>query len=281
MSGCVRAFLLFALLLLPARSASAINAEGGLTLSGVFMQGGLVRGRVPPGSTVTLDGAEVMVGARGYFVIGFGRDAAGEAVLAVIYPGGRTQSQTLTISPREYDIERVSGLPPKTVDIPPEEMARRQKERGMVGRAREPLSERLDWTQPFVLPAQGRISGVYGSQRILNGQPRTPHFGLDVAAPVHTPVYAPQGGIVTLAEPDFLLEGGIVIIDHGFGVFSTMFHMQSVDVRSGDPVEKGQRVGSIGATGRASGPHVDWRINWRNVRLDPALLVDVEAATGE
>ena len=127
-----------------------------------------------------------------------------------------------------------------------------------------------------MLPAQGRISGVYGSQRILNGEPRSPHYGLDVAAPIHTPVMAPLGGIITLAEPDFLLEGGIIIIDHGFGVSSTVFHLQSVDVIVGQPVQKGEQIGTIGATGRASGPHVDWRVNWGKVRLDPGLLVGLQ-----
>ncbi|MCG8506759.1 MAG: M23 family metallopeptidase, partial [Sphingomonadales bacterium] len=134
-------------------------------------------------------------------------------------------------------------------------------------------SERMDWAAGFVWPAIGRVSGVYGSQRILNGEPRFPHYGLDVAAPTGAPVVAPNSGRVVLAEPDFLLEGGIVIIDHGFGVTSTLFHLSSVDVAVGQEVARGQRIGAVGATGRASGPHVDWRVNWNKVRLDPELLI--------
>ncbi|GER07448.1 periplasmic metalloprotease M23B family protein [Iodidimonas muriae] len=246
-------------------------------LKGRLAQGGLVFGLAAPGSRVRLNDKPVMVAADGRFVIGFGRDAPLEQRLETIAPDGTPQVQLLQLEDRTFKIERVDGLPPKTVTPPPEYYDRRKRETGMVRKARGEISEQLFWEHGFQLPAEGRISGVYGSQRILNGKPRSPHYGLDVAAPKGTPVLAPASGIVRLAEPDFLLEGGILIIDHGFGVSSTLMHLQSLDVAVGDHVEQGQKVASLGATGRASGPHVDWRINWFDVRVDPALVLEETA----
>jgi murein DD-endopeptidase MepM/ murein hydrolase activator NlpD len=245
-----------------------------MDLQGAMKQGGMVRGQVAPGTRVELDGQPVMVGPGGQFVFGLGRDAPGFATIRTIAADGSEETRRIEIAAQTYAIERVDGLPPRTVTIPPEEKARRARERGMVGQARGSMSDGLDWRGTFAWPATGRVSGVYGSQRILNGQPRTPHYGLDVAAPVNTPVRAPQAGRIVLAQKDFLLEGGIIIIDHGFGIFSTLFHLQSVDVSKGELVDKGDHIGGIGAKGRASGPHVDWRVNWNRVRLDPLLLVD-------
>ena len=253
--------------------AVLVPAEEAVTLDGAFVQGGMVRGQTAPGAEVWLDGAAIMVADDGRFVIGFGREAASVSRLRVQLPDGEEFGREIAIGARSYNIERVDGLPPRTVTIPPEEKARRAAERAKVARARGDVSRRMDWSGRFAWPARGRVSGVYGSQRILNGEPRWPHFGLDVAGPVGTPVGAPLSGRVVLAETDFLLEGGIIIIDHGFGVTSTLMHLSQVDVRVGDRVGRGDRVGAIGATGRASGPHVDWRVNWHKVRLDPALLV--------
>ena len=131
----------------------------------------------------------------------------------------------------------------------------------------------LDWADHFIWPATGRISGVYGSRRILNGEPKWPHYGVDVAGPVGTPVIAPAGGIIRLAQDDFYYEGGLIILDHGFGVTSAFLHLHSVDVAVGDRIEQGQQIGTIGSTGRATGPHLDWRMNVNGVRIDPQLLV--------
>lgn len=253
---------------------AAANSAWSMDLDGSFTQGGMVRGRVEPGTRVEFNGKPIMVGVGGNFVFGLGRDAPGEATIRAVDASGNVETRKLSISAQTYNIERVDGLPPRTVTIPPEERARRSRERGMVGKARGTMTNQLDWQGTFAWPARGRVSGVYGSQRILNGEPRTPHYGLDVAAPVNTPVRAPQAGRIVLAQKDFLLEGGIIIIDHGFGIFSTLFHLQTVDVAVGDLVEKGAHIGGIGAKGRASGPHVDWRVNWNKVRLDPLLLVE-------
>lgn len=237
-------------------------------------QGGMVVGQTEAGAEIFLDGRRVRVGDDGQFVFGLSWDAPQIATIDVSLPDGSRERLKLTIKPQEYRVERIDGLPPKTVTIPEEERRRRTMERAMVVKARAGNTDLRDWRSRFRRPAEGRISGVYGSYRILNGRPRSPHFGLDIAAPKSTPIVAPAGGVVTLAEKDFLLEGGIVIIDHGFGVTSTLFHMNTVEVEKGQSVQAGQLIGTIGATGRASGPHVDWRVNWLDVRLDPALLLD-------
>lgn len=253
--------------LMIASGSQAVDLGGSLT------QGGMVWGQVAPGSEISLNGQPVKVGPEGHFVFGFGRDEGPTASLVILHRDGKREERTLNISAREFDIERVNGLPPKTVTPPPEWRDRRKVETGKVREARSHLADNLHWSRGFVKPAEGRFSGFYGSQRILNGKPRSPHYGLDIAGPTGTPIYAPAGGVVRLAVPDFLLEGGIVIIDHGFGVTSTLFHMNSVDVEEGSWIHQGDKIGTIGATGRASGPHVDWRVNWQNVRLDPKLLI--------
>lgn len=245
-------------------------------LNGNSTQGGLLWGTVEPGTQVFLGGEAVDVHETGVFVIGFGRDHGASAELEFRRPNGKTETQPIAVTPREFNIERVNGLPPKTVTPPPEWKARRATETGRVRAARAVMTPEILWTHGFVKPAEGRFSGFYGSQRILNGEPRSPHYGLDIAADVGTPIYAPAGGVVRLAAADFLLEGGIVIIDHGLGVTSTLFHMNSVTVKEGARVARGDPIGTVGAKGRANGPHVDWRVNWKNVRLDPLLVLEKE-----
>jgi murein DD-endopeptidase MepM/ murein hydrolase activator NlpD len=243
-------------------------------LEGVLAQGGLAWGNVSPNTQIVLDGKKVRVHESGFFVIGFGRDASATSMLEYISSNGEKQVVPIEIAARTFDIERVNGLPPKTVTPPPEWTERRRVENGMVGKARAGWLDALYWKDGFIKPAEGRFSGFYGSQRILNGKPRSPHYGLDIAAAVGTPIVAPAAGIVRLASPDFLLEGGIVIIDHGWGVNSTLFHMDSVSVKVGQFVQQGELIGTVGSKGRASGPHVDWRINWQSVRLDPLLMLE-------
>jgi len=253
----------------------AVPAVAEVTLDGPMTQGGLITGKIPPGHALKLDGKLVKVASDGRFVIGFGRDTELEHSLAVLAPDGREIArQTFRLADRDFDIERIDGLPEEEVTLPPEYYERRERETGMVRKARAPISDHMHWAEGFRWPAHGRVSGVYGSQRILNGKPRWPHYGVDVAAPEGTPVVAPAAGVVRLAEKDFLLEGGIVIIDHGFGVSSTLMHLASVDVKAGREVTAGERIGKIGATGRATGAHLDWRINWRDRRVDPQLLVE-------
>jgi murein DD-endopeptidase MepM/ murein hydrolase activator NlpD len=262
-----RAIALGALLCLTPMLASALG------LQGEAVQGGLMFGQAAPGSQVRLDDTEVMVSADGRFVIGFGRDESGTRQLHVQEPGGEVQTRELAIAPRDYDIERVDGLPPRTVTPDPEALQRIREEAAMVSSARSRRDTRTDWANGFDWPAKGRISGVYGSQRILNGEPRRPHFGLDIAAPTGSPVYAPADGIVTMTHPDMYYSGGTMVIDHGQGLSSSFLHLSRILVEAGTRVRKGDLVAEIGATGRASGPHLDWRMNWLNRRVDPQTLV--------
>jgi hypothetical protein len=245
-----------------------------LEFNGALEQGGFIWTRVAPGSAVSLDGQQLDVLEDGTTFAGFGRDAPSTAELVV--SGPRPCSQTLQVASREYNIQRVEGVPQETVTPPPERMARIRREATLVANARAPSLQRPDLIEGvlagFTWPAQGPISGVYGSQRFYNGEPRNPHYGVDVAAPKGTPVYAPAAGVVTLAEPDLYFSGGTVILDHGYRLSSTFLHMSEVSVQVGDELQAGDLIGAVGSTGRATGPHLDWRMNWRQERIDPQLL---------
>ena len=244
-----------------------------LHLEGAIIQGGLVRGRIPPGAQVRFDDQPLLITADGEFLFAFGRDDNRSHRLEVVLPDGEHLQRDFTPDSRDYKIERVDGVPQNTVKPPPELSERIRREAARGAPARQRRDQRSDWRQRFIWPAVGRISGVYGSQRILNGVPARPHYGVDVAAPTGTPVVAPAAGIVTLAEPDLFYSGGTIIIDHGHGLTSTFLHMSAVDVTVGQHLEQGTPIGAIGATGRATGPHLDWRMNWLNQRIDPQLLV--------
>lgn len=263
-------FFVFAVAVL----ASPLKAEEArLTLDGVFAQGGLAIGQTEPGAVIEFDGRKVRVSKDGVFVIGFHRDDPAQMSLAVTYPDGRTENRVLEIADREFDIQRIDGLDQKKV-TPPEEVLKRIREEGaLVRKARARNTPETWFAEGFIWPVTGPISGVYGSQRILNGQPRQPHYGIDIAVPAGTPVVAPASGIVSLVHPDMYFSGGTLLLDHGHGVQSGFLHMQSVSVKEGQFVEKGEPIGTVGATGRATGPHLDWRINWFNKRIDPGLLV--------
>jgi hypothetical protein len=246
-------------------------------------QGGLVRARVPAGAVLSLlqggdAGAlavrQVRVGPAGDFVIGAGRDEAGPLRIHLELVDGATCDFEVTVLPRPWKIERIEGVPQSTVTPRPEIAARIEREQAEVSRARERDDDRDDFAIGFTWPVKGRISGVYGSQRIYNGTPKSPHSGLDVAAPTGTPVLAPAAGIVSFARPDLYLTGGTVLLDHGHGLSSNFLHLSRLDVRVGQRVEQGQAIGLVGATGRATGPHMHWGMNWFGVRVDPQLLLD-------
>ncbi|MDO6693416.1 M23 family metallopeptidase [Aliiglaciecola sp. 3_MG-2023] len=244
-----------------------------IELEGELSQGALIRGKAPSGSQVWLDGKALTVSEQGYFVFGFGRDAELKHELSWQAPKQPKQQQDVILKKREYDVQRIEGLPPKMVTPPEDVLARIRLDNQQVAKARSRRDPRVDFMQTFIWPAEGPISGVYGSQRVLNGQPKRPHFGVDVAAPTGTSVYAPADGIVTLWVPDMYYSGGTMIIDHGHGVSSTFLHLHAGHVKVGDIVQQGQLVAEIGATGRVTGAHLDWRMNWQNQRVDPALLV--------
>lgn len=249
-------------------------AHCGLQLPAELTQGLLVRGSVPAGSRVTVAERNLRVGPQGQIVFGLGRDFAPQLTVFVSSADGACKTAAkFAVQQRSYKIERVSGLPPATVDPDPEQARRIARESEQIRAGRAGDSAMLDWTQPLRWPARGRISGVYGSQRILNDQPRAPHLGLDVAAPTGTAVFAPLAGTVRLVAPDMLLTGGTLLIDHGHGVSTIYIHLSRVDVQEGQRVQAGDRIAAIGATGRASGPHLHFQVHWFQERLDPALLL--------
>ncbi len=244
-----------------------------LSLSGPLTQGGLISGEVAPGSQVEFAGKSVRVNAAGKFVIGVGRDAELSQSLQVILPNGEKQTHAFSLSKREYNVQKVNGISKKIMSPSESDLKRIREEAALVKKARSEDSARQDVFDGFVWPLDGPISGVYGSQRVYNGKPGRPHFGLDIAAPTGTPVHAPADGVVTLAHDDMFYSGGTLIVDHGFGVFSTFIHMSKVIAKSGQEIKRGDIIGEVGATGRATGPHLDWRINWFDERLDPQLLL--------
>jgi murein DD-endopeptidase MepM/ murein hydrolase activator NlpD len=260
-------FLLLALLPMVSHAVEPVTYQGPLE------QGGMIVGQVPPGSVLTLDGQILHVSPQGDFVFGLDRDHPSQLRLRAQLPDGPVWQKTLQIAARDYAIQRIDGLPAKQVNPSKEALTRIRKEGALASRARKTDDERLDFKQAFIWPAHGPISGVYGSQRVLNGQPRRPHYGVDVAAPTGTPVVAPAGGIVTMAHPDMYFSGGTLILDHGHGISSSFLHLSKIVVQVGQRIEQGQKIAEIGATGRVTGAHLDWRMNWFKQRIDPAFLV--------
>ena len=249
-------------------------AQGGtLELDGKLTQGALIIGRTDPGAKVKIDGESVRVSDDGVFLLGFGRDAPADARLEATFPDGSSMRRDLKVAKRKYQVQRIDGLPPSKVTPSEKDMVRIRKEYAQVREARARNDAREDFLAGFTWPLSGPISGVYGSQRILNGVPRRPHFGVDIAAPVGATVRAPADGIVTLTNDDMFFSGGTLIIDHGHGLSSTFIHLSAILVKEGQRVRQGDVIAEVGATGRVSGPHLDWRMNLLDKRLDPQLLV--------
>jgi murein DD-endopeptidase MepM/ murein hydrolase activator NlpD len=249
------------------RSVSAVGIPPNV------QQGSLLFGFAPPGSTLGYAGRNVRIARDGRFVVGIAREQTGVVTLKLIKPDGSDNTLTVPIVPRSFPVERVEGVPEKTVNPPPDIAARIEREQAEVEAVRTRDDDRDDFEMHFIWPVQGRISGVFGSQRIYNGTPKSAHSGVDIAAKQGTAIHAPAGGIVTFANPDLYLTGGTVLIDHGHGVSSNFLHMSRIDVKVGDRVEQGQVIGLVGATGRANAPHMHWGMNWFDVRVDPMLLM--------
>ncbi|MEN5061125.1 M23 family metallopeptidase [Luteimonas sp. TWI1416] len=237
-------------------------------------QGSLVVGKVPAGSQVRYRDRALRVSGYGTVALGIGRDEVGPVQVQVVDPDGREQVATIAIAPRDWPIERVNGVPPATVNPPPAIAERIRREQAQVTQARTRDDARVDFGGRFLRPVEGRISGRFGRARSYNGQPGSPHSGMDIAAPTGTPVKAPAAGIVTFAAPDLYLTGGTLLLDHGHGVSSNFLHLSRLDAKVGDRVEQGQVIGAVGATGRATGPHLHWGMNWFDVRIDPQLVLE-------
>ena len=244
-----------------------------LEIRGSVSQGGLLLGKVSPAEKVEFMNRQVRVSAEGWFVVGLGRNAPEEVELRVHSPDGESASYRFQVIQRQYKEDRVEGVPQKTVTPPPEVLERIRQEAALVRQARADDEQFQYFLAGFRKPAEGRISGVYGSRRVYNGTPGRPHYGLDIAAPTGTPVYAPASGVVKLVHDDMFYSGGTLVIDHGHGLTSTFIHLSEVLARPGEHVDSGELIARIGASGRATGPHLDWRINWFDVRLDPALVL--------
>ena len=260
--------------LIAAGSARAQDDEG-LTLDGRFVQGGHAVGRTWPRALVFVDGESLTAAsADGVFIIGFDRDAPGSVQIETRL-GDRAARRTLDIAPGRFPSTSVNGLPQATVEpSDPELLARIQRE---IVIKTEGFASRTDadhFRDGFDWPLQDfRITSLWGSQRVLNGTPARPHYGIDLAAPQGTVIRAPAAGRVTLAQPGLHFEGGLVLIDHGQGLITAYLHQSRIDVAAGQDLGRGDPIGRVGMTGRATGPHLCWRMKWRDRNLDPSFLV--------
>ncbi|WP_371372170.1 M23 family metallopeptidase [Thalassotalea aquiviva] len=251
------------------------NAEVLLELEGALTQGGLMVGKTEAANKVLFDDRALKVSKHGYFTFGFSRDDDKTHTLTITEPSGETLSKALTPTKRQYNIQKIEGIAKKIMQPDPKALERIRQDNKKIGQVRAVSSSNIDFAHGFKAPANGVITGVYGSQRYYNGVPKNPHFGLDYAGKKGTPVYAPAAGTVTLWVPDMFYSGGTLVIDHGHGITSTFLHLSGADVKVGDRVLQSQPVARIGSTGRSTGPHLDWRINWYNVKLDPALALEL------
>ena len=268
-------FLAILVLAITNAAASQLRAQtidGAEILSGTAIEGGLIIARTNPANRILLDDNAIEIAENGVFVIGFHRESDVPVSVRIIAPDGNMMTSNLTPRQRDYNIQRIDGLNQTMVTPPANVLARIKADSKAVRAAREQETPLGDFWRGFDWPARGRISGVYGSQRILNGKPRQPHYGIDIAAPRGTPVRAPASGKVMLVK-DLYFSGWTVVIAHGLGVNSSFLHLDQVDVKAGMMIKRGDLIGTIGATGRATGPHLDWRIDWQGRRIDPGLLV--------
>jgi len=253
----------------PVWAASSKGRADRLVVKGSLEQGSLALGYAEPKAAVTVDGQAVRLSPDGVFAFGFAFDQTKPSLVAVTWSDGTAEAQSYVPALRQYEIQRVNGLPQNTVTPPPEVLARIKQEAETIYLARQRDSAGDDFLSGFDWPAPGIESGVFGSQRIDNGVPMAPHFGVDMAAPTGTPIHAPAAGIVSLSA-DHYLNGGFTLIDHGQGVSTSYLHQSKRLVRDGDMVKRGQLIGEIGQTGRATGPHLHWAMNWFEVKLDPS-----------
>ena len=268
------AFFGFLLLSLSPAAAVELPRQYVFGHTGAFKQGGMIVMALTQGTSVRLNGArleQVVTKSGAHTVIGFGRDAPLTQKLTFT-KGQNSETISVKLEKRQYNVQRIDGLPPKMVTPSEEDLPRIIAGGKLKKAARAVRRKSDDFAQDFIWPVSGRISGVYGSQRFYNGEPRRPHYGIDIAAPRGTKVVAPAPGQVTLAEPNMYFEGGLIFIEHGLGVTSAYMHLDTLAVKVGDRVKQGDVIATVGSTGRSTGPHLDWRMFWNKARLDPALV---------
>lgn len=260
-----------------AQNIPEVNEYGGLSfsLTGKATQGGLLIGKTNPNSRVRANGVDVQVASNGAFLLGFGRDYGSTFVeIAVTSPDqSATETRSIPVLPRVFDIQSITGVAQKYVEPPPEDLKRIAEERRVIAEARVRAADASDFEAGFIWPVEGPISGVFGSQRIFNGQPRAPHNGVDIAAGRGSTVVAASRGIVTLAEKNLFFNGNVVIVDHGLSLSTVYVHLDEITVRKGQRVNIGDPIGKVGATGRVTGPHLHWGANVAGQAIDPQLLV--------
>ena len=264
--------IFLSILFLLSGAGQSLAAED-ISFEGNFIQGGLVLGNVQQGTKIKLSGEDVTVAKNGVFVIGFGRDAGPGASLEIKLPGGRAEMRDLVIAARQYDVQRIDGLPSRKVTPKPEDIARIKADNYKIGEVRATVDELTDFLSGFDWPVAGPISGVYGSQRILNGNPKNPHNGVDIAAPKGSVIKSPADGIVALVHQDMFYTGKTMMINHGLGLSTVYAHMDEIAVKQGQLVKKGDPIGAVGNTGRTTGPHLHWGMTWKFTHLDPQLVV--------
>ncbi|MBL8645053.1 MAG: M23 family metallopeptidase [Rhodospirillaceae bacterium] len=264
-----------AFIVLTAAFFSLAASAADVSIEGRFEQGGLAVGSVPRGAAVTYNGKPLATTYVGRFVVGFERDMTGPAKFEIKLPDGRAETRTINIAPRTWPTEKVSGLPGRLVRPDKKTQAKIDADNKLMAAARARTESVPFFETGFLMPAEGKISGVFGSQRILNGQPRDPHLGLDIAGPIGTPVRAAADGIVSLAKADMVLTGQTVVIEHGFGLDTVYIHMNAIKVKDGQSVKQGDVIGEIGKTGRANGPHLHFGVMWFDTRLDPQVVMAV------
>ena len=243
-----------------------------VTFDGSFIQGSFILGKTEPDSEVFIDKKKVKVTSDGYFAFGLGRDRKNDVVIKI-----NQKKIVKKVFKREYKIQRIDGLEEKKVTPPEEVYERIKRENKWIGEARGINSDLNFFKNKFINPLEDAIiTGVYGSQRILNGKPKWPHYGIDFAAQEGTEIKAMLDGVVTLAEPDLFYTGGTLIFDHGHGISTLYMHMKTLMVKKGQKVKQGDIIGTVGSTGRSTGAHLDVRLNWFQTRLDPATVLDIK-----
>ncbi len=247
-------------------------------LHGEWIEGGMIVGNTQAGAKVFFKGEEVKVSDNGLFVLGLHRDEDEPVVLRIEQPDGQVEEQSFAVEQRQYDIQSVEGIARNIMEPSKEDQERIWSDYLMTTEARKIRSDLETFLSDFDWPVRGPISGVYGSQRIYNGVPGTPHYGLDIAVPTGTPVVAPAAGRIILVNDDMFYSGGTIMLDHGHGVSSSFLHLSKTLVEVGDWVEQGDLIAEVGATGRVTGPHLDWRMNWGDSRIDPELLLRASGA---
>ena len=248
------------------------NSLYAIEFEGQFFQGNLIVGKTDPNSKILIDKNEIKVSKEGYFVFGIDRDRKTDLILTKIIEG-KEEKIIKKVNKKKYEIQRIDDLPESMV-TPPESVYKRIKEENnLIGEARAVNSDLIFFKDQFIMPVDGIITGLYGSQRILNGIPKLPHYGIDIAAKQSTKIKSSASGVVTMAEPDLYYTGGTIIMDHGHGISTIYSHLETVIVKVGDQIKQGNIIGTVGSTGRATGPHLDFRINWFQTRLDPMSVL--------